>query len=177
MIAFGSVLVLGILKGVMVAAVASLLLLLRRAARPHVAFLGRIPGTRSFSDLERHPDNEPVPGVLVVRVEAALLYFNVEHVRERIREGLRGDAGKITHVVIDLSSSPAVDLAGARLLSALQEELAQAGIALRVVEALAAVRDILRAAGLEGRVGHIDRKVTVADVVDGIRTGTSDGRT
>jgi sulfate permease, SulP family len=57
-IALGAVLLLGILQGILVAAAASILLLLGRASRPHVAFLGRIPGTSSYSDLARHPENE-----------------------------------------------------------------------------------------------------------------------
>ncbi len=60
MVAFAAVLVLGILNGVIVAVLVSMLLLIRRAAYPHVAFLGRIPGTRIYSDIERHPGNEPV---------------------------------------------------------------------------------------------------------------------
>ena len=63
------------------AVIVSLLMLLATAARPNVAFLGRIPGSRRYSDLERHPDNEQIPGVLIFRVEASLLYFNVDHVR------------------------------------------------------------------------------------------------
>ncbi|HZW89056.1 MAG TPA: SulP family inorganic anion transporter, partial [Myxococcaceae bacterium] len=108
--AFAAVLVLGILKGVMLAVVISLLFLLRRASHPHVAFLGRIPGTRTFSDLERNPDNEPISGALIVRVEAALLYFNVEHVREAIRGGLRAAPAPLRLLVLDLSSSPTVDV-------------------------------------------------------------------
>ncbi|MEA3084535.1 MAG: sulfate permease, SulP family [Paraburkholderia sp.] len=72
MVAFAAVLVLCILNGVIVAVLVSMLLLIRRAADPHVAFLGRIPGTRIYSDIERHPDNEPVPGMLVCRVQASL---------------------------------------------------------------------------------------------------------
>ena len=172
MAAFAAVLLLGILKGVMVAVVFSLLLLIRRAARPNVAFLGRIPGTRSYSDLERSPENEPVPGALIVRTEAALLYFNVEHVREAIREGIRTSGGPLTLVLIDLSSSPMVDLAGTRMLAGLQQELEESGIPLRLVGARAAVRDILRAEKLEERVGAIDRRVTVADVIDEFQRGT-----
>jgi MFS superfamily sulfate permease-like transporter len=71
MVALAGVLLLGILQGVLLAAVASILMLLRRAAAPHVAFLGRIPNTRRFSDLERHPDNEPPAGVLAFRVESS----------------------------------------------------------------------------------------------------------
>jgi len=171
MIALAAVLLLGILKGVMVAVVVSLLLLLRRAASPNVAFLGRIPGTRSFSDLERNPDNQVVPAVLVVRVEASLLYFNAEHVRDAVWERIRSLPEPPRLVLFDLSSSPMVDLAGARMLKAMQAALKETGATLRLVEARAAVRDILRAEGLEEHVGPIDRRVTVADAVDALRAG------
>src|SRR5262245_37716956 len=68
----------GLLRGVMIGAAISLVQLIRRASRPHVAVLGRIPGTRRFSDHERHPDNELIPGVLIFRPEAALVYFNID---------------------------------------------------------------------------------------------------
>ena len=73
MVALIGVLLLGILKGVLVAAIASLLMLLAGVAHPHVAFLGRIPGTRRYSDLERHPDNEVLAGIVIFRVESSLL--------------------------------------------------------------------------------------------------------
>ena len=76
----------GLLRGVMIGAIISLVLLIRRASRPHVAFLGRIAGTRRFSDRERHPDNELIPGVLIFRPESGLLYFNMDHVRDTIVE-------------------------------------------------------------------------------------------
>ncbi|MGH9390385.1 MAG: SulP family inorganic anion transporter, partial [Vicinamibacteria bacterium] len=111
MVAFVGVLLLGILKGVLLAAVISLLMLLRRAARPHVAFLGRIPGTRRYSDLERNPDNEPVSGVVLFRVEASLLYFNAEHVRGEILNRIRSADSPPRLVLGDLSTSPYVDVA------------------------------------------------------------------
>jgi SulP family sulfate permease len=166
MVAFAGVLLLGILEGVMVAVVVSLLLLIRRAAHPHVAFLGRIPGTRSYSDLERNPDNEAIPGALLVRVEASLVYFNVEHVREAVWKKVRSITGPLKLVVLDLSSSPGVDLAGARMLATMQAALQEAGVPLRLVTAHGAVRDILRAEGMEERVGRIDRRVTLADAMD-----------
>jgi MFS superfamily sulfate permease-like transporter len=69
-------------------------------------------------------------------------------------------------VVCDLSNSPMVDLAGAGMLTKLHEELQTAGIRLQLVSAHATVRDILRAEGLEERVGYFGRRITVADVVD-----------
>ena len=166
MVAFAAVLLLGILKGVIVAVLVSLLLLIRRAAHPHVAFLGQIPGTRIYSDLERNPDNVAIPGVLLVRVEAALLYFNVTHVHDAVLEGIRAATEPLKLVVCDLSTSPMVDLAGARMLIKLHEELQAAGIRLQLVSARAAVRDILRAEGLEERVGYFGRRIAVADAID-----------
>ena len=181
MVAFAAVLLLGILKGVMVAVVVSILLLIRRAARPHVAFLGRIPGTRRFSDIERNPDNEPVPGVVIFRVEAAMLYFNVDHVREALWEKIRASAEPVKLVICDLSTSPMVDLAGARMLATLQAALQATGIRLRLVAAHAAVRDMLRAEGLEERVGYFGRHISVADAIDEFHgstgTGTEVGQT
>ncbi|MBL8392217.1 MAG: SulP family inorganic anion transporter [Candidatus Accumulibacter sp.] len=166
MVAFTGVLVLGILKGVIVAVLVSLLLLIRRAAHPHVAFLGRIPGTRSYSDIGRNPDNVAVPGALLFRVESALLYFNVEHVRELIWQRIRSTPEALALAVFDLSASPSVDLAGARMLAKLHAELQATGIGLRLVAAHAAVRDILRAEGLEESIGDFGRRTSVADVVD-----------
>src|SRR5204863_2025903 len=82
--AIAGVLTSGLLRGVMIGAMISLVQLLRTAARPHVAFLGRIPGTRRFSDRERHPDNQLIPDVLIFRPESGLVYFNVDHVCKTI---------------------------------------------------------------------------------------------
>jgi high affinity sulfate transporter 1 len=166
MVAFVGVLLLGILKGVMLAAVVSLLLLVGRAARPHVAFLGRIPGTRRYSDLERNPDNEVVPGALIFRVESDLLYFNVEHVRQVVWQKLRAATLPVQLVVCDLSTSPYVDVAGGRMLAGLHADLAAAGIPFQLVEAHAAARDLLRAEGLEERLGQISRRLSVDDIIE-----------
>ncbi|HSE41813.1 MAG TPA: SulP family inorganic anion transporter [Acidobacteriota bacterium] len=164
MIAFVGVLILGILKGVMLASIASLLMLLARASRPHVAFLGRIPGTKRYSDLERNPDNEILPGILIFRAEAPLLYFNTEYIRKTVLEKVYSASPKL--VICDLSNSPRVDLAGARALAKLSDELKGKGISLRLAETRASVRDILRAEHLEERVGTINRRVSVDDIVE-----------
>jgi high affinity sulfate transporter 1 len=174
MVAFAGVLLLGILKGVMLAVVVTMLLIIRRAAHPHVAFLGRIPGTRGFSDMERNPDNEATPGVLVFRAEASLLYFNVEHVRDAVWQKIRSAPGPLKLVVCDLSIAPVVDLAGARMLAKLHEALKAQGVRLRLVAAHASVRDILRAEGLEERIGYFGRRISVADLIDEFQSGALD---
>jgi high affinity sulfate transporter 1 len=163
--ALAGVLVLGILNGVIFAVVASLLMLLQRSSTPHVAFLGRIPGTNRFSDLARHPDNHPVPGALLFRVEAALLYFNVDHVRRDVLQRVRDLPPGLKLVICDLSNASYVDLAGARMLAHLSDELKAQGVGLRIVEAHATERDILRAEGLEKMAGPLHRDVLLADAV------------
>ena len=165
MVALVGVLLLGILHGVLLAVVGSILLLLHRAAAPHVAVLGRIPGTNRFSDLERHPDNEPIPGVLVFRVEAALLYFNVENVLRDVLTRVEAARPAVRLVICDLSTSPYVDLAGAAMLTRLAGELRARGAALRLAEARASVRDLLREEGLEDVAGPISRRTAVAELI------------
>jgi sulfate permease, SulP family len=166
MAAFVGVLGSGLLRGVMIGAIISLVQLLRRASRPHVAFLGRIPGTRRFSDRERHADNELIPGIFIFRPESNLLYFNVDHVRDTIAARVLAGAALPKFVIIDLSAAPHVDLQSAHTLGILADELTAKGIRLQIVEARSAVRERLRGEGLDARLGGIDRFTSVADAVD-----------
>jgi len=164
-IALVAVLLLGILHGILLAALASIALLLMRASRPHVAFLGRIPGTQSYSDTARHPDNEPPRNAIVVRPESSLIYVNAGSVLEAIQNHMRG-ASSIKLMICDLSASPFIDLAGSRMLHELHDELAEHGIALRIVGARSYVRDFLRADGIGDKVGTIDRATTIHDLIE-----------
>jgi sulfate permease, SulP family len=156
--AFIGVLLLGILPGILLAALISILLLLAWSSTPHVAVLGRIPGTDQYSDLHRHKDNEPLAGVLACRPEASLLYLNADSVQARILEQLEvARPAGIRTVVCDLSASPAMDLAGARMLAELSENLKDRGIKLTVTGAHGQVRDLLRAEGLDGKIEGIAR--------------------
>jgi high affinity sulfate transporter 1 len=156
----------GLLRGVLIGAIISLVQLLRRASRPHVAFLGRIPGARRFSDLARHPDNEPIRGALLFRTEASLLYFNADYVRDTVMKRVSEMDAGLRLAVCDLSTSPHVDLAGAQMLMGLYQELASANVRLQIVEARASVRDRLQAEGVEDKVGRIGRFRSLADAVD-----------
>jgi sulfate permease, SulP family len=156
----------GLLKGVLIGAIISLVLLIRRVSSPHVAFLGRIPGPRRYSDLKRHANNEPTPGVLAFRVESSIVYFNAGHVFDTVLARLDATREPIRLVICDLSTSPNVDMAGARMFLTLHAELAKRGIAFGLVEARSAVRDMLRVEGLEEKAGRIDRFMTLADAIE-----------
>lgn len=145
-IALVSVLLLGILQGILLAAIASVFLLLARASHPNVAVLGRLPGTGRYADSARHPDVEPIAGVLAFRPEASLLYINAETVMENVLARVR--ALPDTRLVIcGLSSSPFIDLAGVKMLHDLHGQLVSRGIAFQIVGARGQVRDVLQADG------------------------------
>jgi high affinity sulfate transporter 1 len=170
-IALGGVLLLGILQGILLAALASVLMLLARASQPHVAFLGRIPGTDSYSDIARHPENEPLRDVIVFRPEASLLYVNADSILESVLERVRkAGPSDVRLVICDLSASPYIDLAGSRMLHQLHGQLASRDIALRIVGARGRVRDLLRAEGIDEKVGGLDRLQTLDDLLDSART-------
>jgi MFS superfamily sulfate permease-like transporter len=159
----------GLLKGVLIGAVISLVLLIRRASRPHVAFLGRIPGAERYSDLERHTDNEPTPAVIAFRVESSIVYFNTEHIFDTVMARLNDAHEPVRLVICDLSTSPLVDMAGARMFLNLHTEITKRGIAFRLVEARSKVRDMLRLEGVEEAAGRIDRFTTLSHAIADFR--------
>jgi sulfate permease, SulP family len=165
-VALVAVLALGILQGILLATLASILMLLVRVSQPHVAFLGRVPGTNRYSDITRHPENEPLPNMIAFRPEASLLYVNADSVLESVLHHLEEtDPSKIQLVVCDLSASPYIDLSGSRMLHELYDALAARGIRLRIVGSHGWVRDLLRAEGLDQRAGELGRSVTLNDLL------------
>jgi MFS superfamily sulfate permease-like transporter len=156
----------GLLRGVLIGAIISLVLLIRIVSRPNVAVLGRIPGTRRFSDHARHMDNEIIPEIAIFRPESGLVYFNMDHVRDTILARIRADKAVPKLVVLDLSAAPIVDMHSAHMLAELADECRMAGISIQAVEARSSVRDRLRAEGVDAQLGGINRFTTVADVVD-----------
>src|SRR5215475_403594 len=163
----------GLLRGVMIGAIISLVQLLRTASRPHVAFLGRIPGTRRFSDRQRHPDNELISGALIFRPESGLVYFNVDHVCESILKRVHAEPTPPKLVVLDLSAAPRVDLQSAHALAGMADELTAQGIRFQAVEPRSSVRDRLRNEGVDGKLGGVNRFTSVADAVEDFqRTAT-----
>lgn len=153
-IALVAVLLLGILQGVLLASIASIFLLLARASQPNVAFLGRLPGSGRYSDRARHEGVEPLVGVIAFRPEASLLYINAETILDTVLIALQSSPG-VGLVACDLSASPYIDLAGARMLHDLHDELALRNVTFCIVGAHAQLRDLLRAEGLADKTDSL----------------------
>jgi sulfate permease, SulP family len=164
--AFIGVLTFGLLLGVMIGAVISLVQLVHASSRPHVALLGRIPGTRRFSDCERHQDNQLIPEVMIFRPESGLVYFNVDNVCDTILNRVHAEATPPKLVVLDLSAAPLVDMQSAYTLAGMADELIAEYIRFQAVEPRSSVRDRLRHEGVDSKLGGVNRFTTVADVID-----------
>ena len=165
----------GILRGVLIGTVLSLLILLRRSSRPRTTELGRVPGTDDFADLVRHATNQREPGVLVFRVEGALLYFNVDHIRDRFFELVdrRGQEVKLAIFYLGMVSS--IDLAGTELLAEIHNSLAARGIKFSLASAHGQIREALRRSGFEAHGGRIQADQTVSSLVADWNGAAKDG--
>ncbi|MBX9748361.1 MAG: SulP family inorganic anion transporter [Roseococcus sp.] len=171
-IALVSVLLLGILQGILLAALASALMLLVRDGRPHVAFLGREPGTGRCGDMARHEEIEPIPGVLAFRPEGALLYVNAEHVEALVHKRLDAQpAGSLRLVACDLSAVPRMDMSALAMLRKLHAGLSAQGIRFAIAGAHGNLRDLMRREGFAELVGGVSRDVTIEAVLDDVPPG------
>jgi MFS superfamily sulfate permease-like transporter len=164
MVATLGVLVFGILKGVLLATVLTLLLLLRRASRPRVLRLGRLPGSDRYVDASRYSELDFVPGLLVFRIESGLFYFNVQNVKAEILNQAGAYSG-LKLVILDLSTSANIDFAGGRMLRELHRELMARGATLKLAEVHGDVRDRLRAEALQQQIEGIEQRIGVAALV------------
>jgi SulP family sulfate permease len=164
MVATLGVLVFGILKGVLLATILTILLLLRRASRPRVLRLGCLPGSDRFVDASRYSELEFVAGVLVFRIESGLFYFNVQNVKAEILNQASAYSD-LKLVILDLSTSANIDLAGGRMLRDLHRELMARGATLKLAEVHGDVRDMLRAEALQQQIEGIEQRIGVAALV------------
>ncbi|MGH8992126.1 MAG: SulP family inorganic anion transporter [Acidimicrobiia bacterium] len=151
-LAFGATLALGIERGIAVAVVASLLVMLRQTTRPHVAVLGRLPGTPVFRNLERSPDAVTSPGVVVLRVDAPLYFANAEFLKEKLRRVEAGWEG-LRVLVFDASSVNDLDSSADHALHEIADDLASRGIDLYLAGVKGIVLDVMRRSGFYEHLG------------------------
>jgi sulfate permease, SulP family len=168
------VLVFDTLPGLFIGIGASLLLLLYRTSRPHVARLGRVPGSDGqYGDVARHPENAEPEGVAVLRVEGGLFFANADAVRARVLAAAGEDG--IHAVVLDAETMAFVDVSAADMLEALDADLRRRGVRLLIARDVGIVRDVLREADATPSLAAVHPTVHAAVVA--AREGAEDGIT
>ena len=168
-LAFGAllgVILVGILAGIVVGIVLSLVLLVHRFDHPRIAALARSADGSSYQDQSEHADATPVPGVVIVRVEAPFIFANADVIADAIRS--RADAaGGHQAVVLDFEAIYEIDTQGADTLLALDREFDERGIGLVIARAHRAVLDYLER---DGSMGKLRADATYDSVEQAVRS-------
>ena len=145
-------LVFGVLAGVMIGIALSLVWLISVTTRPPMPLLGREPGTEVFRELDEHPDDERIPGVVVLRLDGGLFFATSDALEDRIRDVVLSNEG-VAAVVLDCGGIDFIDSQGAAKLSEIVELAEHAGIDLRLARVKPEVREVLRRDGVLDRLG------------------------
>jgi MFS superfamily sulfate permease-like transporter len=114
------------------------------ANHPPIEVLGRAPGTSFWRDLGRHPDDETVPGLMVVRPVAGLYFANAPRLRRRLLDLVDAAAPRPDVLLLDLGAVPDIDISALDLLPAVDEDLRGRGITLWLANINARPLDMLR---------------------------------
>ena len=144
-ITFASTLIIGIEEGLAIGIGASLLWFIIRATRPHTAVLGRIPGTTSYRNLERHPEAKTIPGLLLVRIDSQFFFGNVSFLKETLVELEKQMEEPLQAVIIDASSINQLDSSAELALHKILEDYQQRGVEMYFAKTKGPVKDVMRA--------------------------------
>ena len=159
---FVATLALGIEEGILIGVGTSLFVFLLRTTRPHAAVLGRLPHTRAYRNVDRYPEAETTPGVLVVRIDAQLYFGNVTFLKETLA---KLESPELRALVLDASGMNQLDSSAEAALADILESYEERGIELWMSGVKGPVRDVMKRSGLWERLG---RRATV-DVEAAVR--------
>jgi high affinity sulfate transporter 1 len=153
LIACVGVVLLGTLKGILVAVIASLLALAHQAYDPAVHVIGRKRGTDAFRPRSTdHPDDETWPGLLIVRISGRAFFLNAQRIGDKIWHAI--DAAKPTVLLIDGSALIDIEYTALKMLIEAEEKLRQQGITLWMASLTPAVLEVIQHSALAETLGR-----------------------
>ena len=170
------VIVIDILPGVAIGVALSFILLIHAIDHPHIASLGRSSDGSRFSDLEDDPGATPIPGVLIHRFEAELIFANADIFQDDLLARIRASEPPPRTVVLDFEGVNQVDVTGAQTLESVHDTLDALGIRLIVARAKSSVRDALRRSGIVDVLGEANLAPTVDGALEAMQAGTASAR-
>jgi MFS superfamily sulfate permease-like transporter len=158
-------LTLGVLEGIALGVVLSLLLLIYRASHPHGAVLGQLPGTEAYRYVGRHPEAVTYPGLLIWRIGGDLFFASIGHVEEGLQAALAASRTPTEHVLLDAESINFIDASASEELVAFLKRLRDDGVTVAFARVRDSVRERMRLAGIEAVVGETDFHDRITDGV------------
>lgn len=167
-ITFAGVVVFGVLNGIVVGVIASLVEVVRRTVQPRTAVLGMVRGSPTWRDL-RHAGEETLPGIVVYRFDAPLFFGNADVLRDEIRALVRNGDPPVRDVIINAEAVTDLDTTGVEVLARLHDDLRARGVGLSFARVRSPVRGMMRRSGLEATVGEDNIHLQVDDAVRSVR--------
>lgn len=164
LVTFAVTLAVGIEVGLIVGVLGSLGVIVFRTTRPHVAVLGRLPGSDVYRNVERYPDAITAPGVLAFRLDAQIYFGNVNFLKETL-DALERAHGPARVVVLDASGINQIDASGDAAFGEIFESYRARRIELLLANVKGPVRDVLDRSGFSARLGADRFFLTDADAV------------
>jgi high affinity sulfate transporter 1 len=157
--------IVGVLQGIVIAIVLSLLAFLQRVWRPYDATLGRVPGRHGYHDVKRHPDARQVPGMIVFRFDAPVFFANAEHFTRSVKKHVAERGEPVRHVIIAGEPITDIDTTGAESLRNLMDDLAADDVTFAFAELKGPVKDRLRSYGAFKEIGKKNFYSTIGHAI------------
>ena len=170
-------LTLGVLQGIALGVVLSLLMLIYESSHPHSAVLGQLPGQEAYRDVESRPDAITFPGLLIIRPAGDIFFASASHLHEWFNAALASSHPPAKHVLVDVGSVNFIDTTGCDAVLNTIKELQSQNVTVALARVRDQIREKMRIAGIETAVGSTN---FYERVTDGVRAwqqrGGSDGQ-
>jgi high affinity sulfate transporter 1 len=147
------VVTVGVLQGVFIAIATTLAHLIWTTSHPRLALLGRIPGSAGLYKLHRYPEAKPIPGLTIVMLQSALVFFNAEFAKRRLLKIASATRAADKWFILDATAINVLDSTGLRTLEEVQRYLAERGVAFGLADLNNRSRQAIDRAGLRDRMG------------------------
>ncbi|WP_424355576.1 SulP family inorganic anion transporter [Methanobacterium sp. MBAC-LM] len=147
-----TVLFIGALEGIVIGVILSVISLLKNMYNPHIAILGRIPGTVQYLDIKRRPEAEIASHTLIVRVDGSQIFLNTENVKNTIIDLVDGKYKDTKLFVLDFEATSFIDYSGIEMLEELVDELKSRGIKVKAANVYGPLRQSIKKTRLEQEI-------------------------
>ena len=166
MVTFIATLALGIEQGIGIGVVLSLAMIIFRTTRPHVAVLGKVPGTHFYRNVERFEQVEQRPDILIVRFDAQLYFANTNYFKEKIEELTAAKGERLKAIIINAESINNMDSSAIHALDDIVTELKDQGLEVYFTGVKGPVRDAMVKGLLFDKIGARNFFMSVQEAVN-----------
>jgi len=163
MIVFVAELTLGVMQGIALGVILSLLVLIYVMSHPHGAVLGQLPGSEAYRDIRLHPEARTFPGLLIWRVGGDLFFASIGHMEAALKRSLAETKPPVEHVLLDFSAVNDIDVSACDDLVPFIKELKNQGVTVAFARVRDPVRQNMQQRKIETVVGPADFYERITD--------------